>query len=396
MPQQDGSNLPATTGKREIALLGDDQVFIKRTPDGVLRATSAIVPLDLRRKEIVSIEGNFMITAIGYDRLNKIAGLSVVYPPSTPYTFMLDGIPDTREVGNPFIEYDDETGAIRTISVTCLALGLSPIGNWCITHERLRFDLNRYFAMDAWSKVKRNTACGGFESQALYEKRDEKEYYIFVKVMPGWGLSLDSRHAEVQKILTTHFNRQKFAERIASTICRRNAMKRHPAIAKTNVMPRDGVAEVQVYGWRHDLDTAKINKMINSAAQGRLPDNIEVIAQESEIEYGSENGAAAETEISSDDIDRTGGTATGDQTTLFDTEADDPSDRESNLFYLGECDERLGPRFLGVVSEVVPRIETIDSFNELNNDELEAACKELQKHMGDYHGKDHQHSGDER
>jgi hypothetical protein len=368
-----------------MAPLGDDQVFIKRTPDGLVKAVSAVVPLDLRRKEIVSIEGNFMITAIGYDRLNKVAGLSVVYPPSTPYTFMINGVPDTRDVGNPFIEYDDETGAIRTISVTCLALGLSPIGNWCITHERLRFDLNRYFAMDAWSKVKRFKEVGQFQSKNIYDKRDDKDFYLFIKVMPGWGLALDTRHAEIQKILTTHFNRQKFAERIASTICRRNAMKRHPAIAKSTVMPRDGIADVQVYGWRHDLDTVQINKMIGSAAQGKLPPNIEVISKDSDIEYGSKDGAVVETEISSDDIDRG---PSGDQDSLFDDDANVLSEREANLFYIGDCDERLGARFLDVVSGIVPRIETIDNFSELTNDELEAACVELQKHMGDHHGKD--------
>lgn len=382
---QDGRNLPATTQKREISSLGDDQVFIKRTPGGLVKAISAIVPLDLRRKEIVSIEGNFMITAIGYDRLNKVAGLSVVYPPSTPYTFMINGVPDTRDVGNPFIEYDDETGAIRTISVTCLALGLSPIGNWCITHERLRFDLNRYFAMDAWSKVKRFTEVGQFQSKNVYDARDDKDFYLFIKVMPGWGLSLDTRHAEIQKILTTHFNRQKFAERIASTICRRNAMKRHPAIAKSTVIPQGGIADVQVYGWRHDLDTVQINKMIGSAAQGRLPPNIEVLSKESEIKYGSEDGAVAENEISRDDIDRG---PSADQGSLFDADANTLSDRDANLFYIGDCDERLGSRFLGIVSDIVPRIETIDNFNELTNDELEAACVELQKHMGDHHGKD--------
>ncbi len=373
---------------KERATLGDGEVFLKKTAEGELRAINAIIPLDLKRKEIVNIPGgNFMITAVGYDRLNKVAGISVVYPPTMAYTFVRDGIPETREVGNPFIEYDQDSGAIKTISVTCLALGLSPVGNWAITQERLRFDLNRYLTMDSWGKVRNYKNCGVFQSNEAYQKRTDKDYFLFVKAMPGWGLALDTRHDEVQKVLTGHFTRQKFAERIASTICRRNAMKRHPAIAKSVVMPRNGVADVQVYGWKHELGTREINKMIGDVAQGQLPNGIQVITQESEVEFGSGDIPSVETDISTDTIDQKTAPSNG-QASLFDSEGASTSEREANLFYIGDCDDRLGDLFLDVLTPIIPRIETIESFNDLTNEELELACKQLNKHMGGLHGQD--------
>ncbi len=381
----DERNLPAV---RERATLGDGEVFLKKTSKGDLMAINAIVPLDLKRKEIVSIPGgNYMITAVGYDRLNKVAGISVIYPPTVVHTFVRDGIPETREVGNPFIEYDQDSGAIKTISVTCLALGLSPVGNWAITQERLRFDLNRYLTMDAWSKVRNFKNCGVFQSNEAYESRSDKEYFLFVKAMPGWGLALDTRHDEVQKVLTSHFTRQKFAERIASTICRRNAMKRHPSIAKSVVMPQGGVADVQVYGWKHDLGTEQITTMIGDVAQGQLPKNVELLTQESEVEFGSGDISSVETDISTDTIDQKTTPGNG-QSSMFGSETFNPSERDANLFYIGECDDRLGDRFLDILGPIVSRIDTIESFNDLTNEELELACKELSKHMGDRHGKD--------
>ncbi len=371
------------SGSKELARLGDGEVFVKRTQDGILRSVVSNVSLDLRKKEIVKIQSGFMITASGYDRLNKIANLTVVFPPSMTMTILIDGTPQTREVGNPYIEYDPETNAIRTISLTCLAIGLGPIGNWCITHERLRFDLDRYFAMEAWSKVKNVKNAGKFESVSSYNKRDDKDDWIFIPIMPGWGISLDPRHDEVQKVLTNHFQRQKFAERIASTICRRNAMKRHPAIAKTTVLPRDGLATVQVYGWQHDYTAKQINTMISQVSHGEIPPQVEMRQAITEIEHGHDDSQSMESEISSDDMDHTSGQPHG-QATLFDQpEPSRLTGREQGLAYLGQCDDRLGSAFLGVVESAVPRIDQVDTFSDLTDEEVADAVSLLREYMGE-------------
>ncbi len=378
-----GNDSSRSNGNRELARLGDGEVFVKRTQDGVLRSVVSNVSLDLRKKEIVKIQSGFMITASGYDRLNKIANLTVVFPPSVVMTILVNGVPQTREVGNPYIEYDPETNAIRTISVTCLAIGIGPIGNWCITHERLRFDLDRYFAMEAWSKVKNVKNAGKFESVSAYNKREDKDEWIFIPIMPGWGISLDPRHDEVQKVLTNHFQRQKFAERIASTICRRNAMKRHPAIAKTTVMPRDGLATVQVYGWQHDYTAKQINAMISQVSQGVVPPQIEMKQSVTEIEHGHDDSQSVESDISSDDMDRVSGQPSG-QANMFDRpEPSQLTEREKGLAYLGQCDDRLGSAFLGVVEPAVPRIDQIDTFGDLTDEEIADAVSLLREHMGE-------------
>jgi hypothetical protein len=124
--------------------------------------------------------------------------------------------------------------------------------------------------------------------------------------------------------------------------------------------------------------------MIAMTAQGQVPPQVEVHTQESSMEYGDENAEVIDSEISIDDLDRQGSAApSGEQANLFEQEdADALSEREKNLVYLGQCDDRMGVRFAGIVSDVVPRFDEIDSFRELTDEELEDACAELSKYIG--------------
>ena len=369
--------------KKEIAHLGEGEVFVKRAPDGTFRAIRGEIWLSIKDKEIVSIPGaGTMITSYGYDSLNKIAGLTTIYPPRIPITVDRRGFPETVNVENPYIEYDND-GAIRVITVECYAIGLSPIGNWVITQERLRYDLRQYFISDIWAKVKKLPATGKFISEETRDKRDDQDEHMWIKVMANWGMFIDPRHEEISKVLTGHLTRQKFAERIASTICRRNAMKRHPAIGKSEVLPKGGEARVQVFGWQHDLTAAQINNMAQLTSDGGLPKQIELRSEESEVEYGKSEVEVVEHAVVSDSITPQSEASKSDeieQGSLFSEGDDSLSERDRNLIYLGGKEEEHGNRrFRQIVEEAVPDIDSYSSLSELSDEEVVLATEAIKE-----------------
>ena len=205
---------------------------------------------------------------------------------------------------------------------------------------------------------------------------------MWVKVMANWGLSIDPRHEEIIKVLTGHLTRQKFAERIASTICRRNAMKRHPAIGKSEVVPRGGEARIPVFGWQHDLTAAQINTMAQLTSSGALPKQIELRSEETEVEYGKSEVAAVEHDVVADNIGTQSESSSPDdneQGSLF-SEDDSLSDRDRSLIYLGGKEEELGNRqFREIVGEVVQDIDSYSSLSELSDEAVDLATEELKK-----------------
>jgi len=357
-------------GSREIATLGDGQVFVKRTDDGQMCAVKSEIELGVREKELCAVPGgSVMITASGLDKLNRVAGLTVIKPPQISITVERRGFPETTMVENPYIEYSKD-GAIKVVTVECLAIGLSPIGNWCITQERLRFDLVQYFASDAWNKVKKFPDCGRFTTKAMHDKHADGN--MWVPMMLNTGLSVDVTHPEITSVLTGHITRQKFAERIASTICRRNAMKRHPSIAQSVVQPEQGgYAYVPVIGWQHDQTVDGLKKMAAQAVSGDSPPaEVEVLQVETEVEFGNEENSAVEGDLSSDDMDQNK-KSVEEQQTLF--EQDNVlGNREENLLYLKKVRDSLGDKFRERVHALAPDLSECDDLSKAPDHNVDA------------------------
>jgi len=108
---------------------------------------------------------------------------------------------------------------------------------------------------------------------AEYEQTEKKRGW-FVLLEPPVGLWLNLAHAEVRGLLETHTQRLRFAERTATSICERNALRAHPAIAKSQVeahgaKPRRWT-NITVYGFRHDLDRKQLERLTLSVADGEM------------------------------------------------------------------------------------------------------------------------------
>lgn len=163
------------------------------------------------------------ITAAGYDYLNKYAGIRV-YPPMT-----IPG-PGGRMVSNPYVERD-ASGEVGLVVVGLIGEGRSATGNLRLASYTLHYDLRTYFVQDVMSKWlgrKKDAVSktwGKMWSAATMPdevRRDPRKKLLRIGE-DVLALDLDDR--EVQGLLAAKADRQKYPERNAQTICRRNLLK---------------------------------------------------------------------------------------------------------------------------------------------------------------------------
>jgi hypothetical protein len=250
---------------KEEAILETEKVFIKRTETGELRSIKGTLTLYESKGHLAVIEGKAMITANGYYYLNKIAGLSVITPP----TLKIEG---DREVPNPFPIIDSISGRISKVWCKKNVVGYGPTGNVVVTSNTFSYDIQMYFIKDLVSKVQMSSKAGRIclESQVTEEERKIGAFY---KIEGDLGVYVIFSDINVLKAIKTMTENKVFAERKAQTICERNALKRHPAFANiyvdTKGIENNRVAEVTVIGYCHSFDARKLNEISELADSGR-------------------------------------------------------------------------------------------------------------------------------
>jgi len=257
-----------STNNREVAKLGDGNVFVKRTPSGSIYAVMSKMTLREDHSEIAVIEGKPMIAADGYYRLNQITSLAILTP-DTIHIPWRDGT--TREVPNPFPIIDEESGTQKGVWVKKTVVGYSPTGTLAISSSTLFYNFTTYFLQDLQKKVTYNQGAGRlcFEHQLTDQ---EQENGIFLKIEGALGIYANMEHTEVLKAVSTWLQNKNFGERKAQTICERNALKHHPALAVkiTNLRgpQKQRQGDVTVVGWQHDLSRQDLEDIAAQADAG--------------------------------------------------------------------------------------------------------------------------------
>lgn len=259
--------------RQNVAVLGDGEVFVKRTGNGQIRSVKGAVTLSERNGEIATIQGKTMTTAKGFYTLNQIAGLSIVTPEKLT-------LPDGQIVVNPYPMVDPESGTISKVWVKKIAIGYSPVGNLVITSATLLYDINAYFIQDVMKKVQYNKDAGRVCMEPMLTE-DEKQNSIFLKIEGPLGIAANIQHKEVLKAIDTFINKKQFAERNAQTICERLVMGKHPALASAAyVTNQGGVARVPVVGYVHDFNR---EELLDIAEQAEHGEEIQVGDQKAEV-----------------------------------------------------------------------------------------------------------------
>jgi len=288
LKQQDAGSLAvALRGaiQSKVAILGDGQVFLRRTSDGVLRSVAARLTLEHSSKHICKINHGYMIQAEGMYFMNQVAGLNVITPP-----FLM--MPSGEKRPNPYVATNTNNISGQRITegvwVRKVVFGYGPTGTPCATDETLYFDLHTYFLQDMVNKGEKYPEAIKIKmTGALTE--EEKSNSLILPYMYGIVVVADVSHPEVRGVISTQIQKMKFAERNAVTICERRALGRHPAIGRTKVQGVGGdnygngaTASVTVYGWRHDKSKREIEEMALAASEGQSVGGTEILANASE------------------------------------------------------------------------------------------------------------------
>lgn len=259
--------------RQNVAVLGDGEVFVKRTDSGQIRSVKGAVTLSERNGEIATIQGKTMTTAKGFNTLNQIAGLSIITPEKLT-------LPDGQIVVNPYPVIDTESGTISKIWVKKIAIGYSPTGNLVVTSSTLLYDINAYFIQDVMKKVQYNQGAGRVCMETMLTE-DEKQSHIFLKIEGPLGIAANIQHKEILKAIDTFINKKQFAERNAQSICERLVMSKHPALASAAYVAKQGdFARVPVVGYVHDFNREELLDIADQAEKG---DEIVVGSEKAEV-----------------------------------------------------------------------------------------------------------------
>lgn len=301
------------------ANLGDGQVFIKRTPTGMVKAVKGKIRLEERKGHLAVIENKVMITAAGYREMNRLASVSIVTPNQLT-------LPDGKIVVNPYPIIDGHSGSISKVWVKKFGVGLSPIGNLTITSSTLLYDITMYCVQDLAKKVQFNKGAGKICLRSGLSEAELKNG-IFLPIEGELGVWADYNHAEILKGLNTFIQNKLFAERKAQTVCERNVLKMHPALSQVYVEPQGPEkgkwADVIVVGWTHDFTK---EDLLNFAAKAERGEEIRINERQAEVvDAGSditEDDLAASSEDDDEPIAGANGYGSGGQTSFFQKEGE--------------------------------------------------------------------------
>lgn len=251
--EQDGREVPA---------------LVKLEPNGrTVRSMMATVSISDQRGECDLIwsprhrEKRLMLSITGYRKCNQFVGVGFKNPERV-----------AGESGewhpNPWFYRDPETDALRRVRIRKLGVGMNAGGNWIPYDYTLEFDLPVYFAQDAMSKWrgKANDAVKSW-GRLVAGKVVSAGTEIAMPLPSGMGtLLLDATHKDVADLLAEHINRQKYAGRLADSMCERNILKRFIPVT---YVPLDG--KVRCVQWAHiHLGQDEMSRIAEEAQQGRV------------------------------------------------------------------------------------------------------------------------------
>jgi len=260
--------------EKALALAADfATVYVTAYGGELMRPVRAQFKLSEAKGHYYKIQKKYVISSQGYIQLNKAASVNIV----TPKSVIVDG----KEEMNPYIERHPQTRAIDSVAVRKIGIGFSPIGNMTVIDKTLFYNVYTYLIQSIQAKMKakewdnktnRQTDKPKYPDCAIVgtlNDRPAKGKWTFFLTVDPLGIWVNYEHQAILDCLEEHTQRQRFGDRIAQKICERNILRDHPAIGVDTVVPdNDGIAIVNVYSWRHELNPQNLDDILRQAEQG--------------------------------------------------------------------------------------------------------------------------------
>ena len=269
-------NLPTIIKEqpKEVMIFGNKGI-IKSTKDGLIKGIEVNVELSIRRKEIYGLsvgsgenkKTEYKITAEGFEKLYQAAALDTI----PEQKFIMNG----QEYTNPHIEFDDKRRKNKVITRQTV-VGRDANGKVQYSSAFIIYDAGGLLLTTLMNKLKwdKKGELGFYCDREEYEeyKKTKEHRCRFYEIDEEFGMCIFTDTYEFKVAISTERDMRDTIERKAVTVARRNAIRRHPAIATYSVLPvkkfdsngnyTDLVANVKVMRWMN-LDDHPLEHAIN-------------------------------------------------------------------------------------------------------------------------------------
>lgn len=304
---------------KEIMIF-DNKGIIKSTKDGLIRGIEVTVELSLRRKEFYGFEvgtkdnkkNEYKITAEGYDRLYQAAALETAQEP----TFNMNGI----EYTNPHITFD-EKGRKRNVTTRQTIVGRDANGKIQFSSALIIYDAEGLLMTSLMTKIKydKDESFGFYCDREEFEEYKQKNRRVkFYEIDDDFGICVKTNSYNFKNLIATERDMRDTIERKAVTIARRNAIRRHPAVAKYSVLPEkkynedgeyiDLITRVKIMRWMNINDAETDMAIQEYIARSNImlePERIDIQTDDEEYmeSEGIIVGAEEEFEVSEEAVE---------------------------------------------------------------------------------------------
>lgn len=292
---------------KDVLRLGDGNALFIREAGAEKRAFKAKVELSCP-DQFCFISKKPMICAPGLEKANQYAGIEIF----KPQKLIANG---GQEVMNPYYTMD-ANGMVSNIAMRGIGIGYGPLGNLAAVDQTIIINMSTVLLQELQAKLKYNPTIAvlglkdrrpvEFKASIMgYDEREHKrvvkkietvatdDNWIFIPVFGLTGYWLNVSAPDVLDIFDGYIQKQRFIERTANTILRRQILSLHPAIGtKTPVVTCADKgfekAYIVVYGYQPETDDAQkkrkeLEALVSKLSQGEKLANMDVVVKEDDV-----------------------------------------------------------------------------------------------------------------
>ena len=293
--------------QKDMLRLGDGAALFIREAGVEKRAFKAKVELTCP-EQFCFISKKPMICAPGLEKANQYAGIEIF----KPQKLVANG---GQEVMNPYYTMDNN-GMVSSIAMRGIGIGYGPLGSLAAVDQTIIINMSTVLLQELQAKLKNNPTIAvlglkdrrpnEFKASIMgYDERERRrvvkkteivttdDTWVFIPVFGLTGYWLNVTAPDILDVFDGYIQKQRFIERTANTILRRQILSLHPAIGtKTPIVTcadkGNEKAYIVVYGFQPETDDAQkrrkeMEALVAKLAQGEKLANMEVVVKEDEV-----------------------------------------------------------------------------------------------------------------